>query len=201
MKIIFSIFFLLTLTGLNAQIIVGQPEAKKVLFKNFDNVLQIASVDDREIEIESGGITLTKQGKDTYIAKVVDPKSAWMIISDSYYGDTIFFHVKSLPTPMLFLDGKDSLRINNSVGSITMLRVDYPEDSFYQPRFGFVINNWTAKCSCSDKEFKGSDPFLSEELIDALRSPENKSEVTLTITCEYAGNGAESRMAQGVFKL
>jgi hypothetical protein len=180
----------------NAQIIVGQPEAKKVLYRGYDNVLQISSAEGGELEIQSDGMTLTKSGNSTYIARVSgNVETAWLMVYSGYHGDTIAFEVKSIPSPMLKAWNIERLRTDTDYNVDYTLSVLYPEELMLEVSRYFTVNSWTAKCSCSNKEFSGVGNMLSKGLIDQLRSPKVQGEITLTIECEYEQDGVLKKTA------
>lgn len=187
-KTIQLILFCVMLTMVNsifAQGIVGLPEFR-VLYKNYDNLIQIGGESSENFQIKCEGGTLTRKENDIYLVRVVGNVKTIRIMVSRDAGDTseFFFKVKSLPLPEISISNKEILRDQKDV--ICQLFVGYPND--YIVPINARIDHYSVSFPGSNvKPIKGTGSVLSNLALNQIRQLKPNSEVL--IECSYEMNG------------
>jgi hypothetical protein len=164
---------------------IALPE-QRILYRNFDNILQIGSTDGQVLKVTAENVILSPKANNTYSARPNGEAKVGLIMVHSSNGvDTLHFKVKHLPAPTIFISNLNAFNSNPPEFADYQLSVGYPPETPLNPEY--KITSWSISFNNDEKPFKGMGTRLPSELIQKMKKQEGDRKII--VTCNYEGNG------------
>lgn len=194
--ICFSIF----ITQLVVAQLVVENSTHNVLYRGYDNIIQLGSdTGDTSLTILGGpGITVTKKSKGRFSVRVIGEMKSTTLTVKSKLGIlfTQTYSVKNLPTPELYW-GSASAGSTISDRSERNISVQYPYDVLLDATF--KVLNYSVMATGHAKQFNGTGDQLTGEMVNWLGQLTDGTKVSFSV--KYEGKDKIIRSISGSFTL
>jgi hypothetical protein len=182
-------------TGLSlAQGIVGLPEMN-ILYKNYENVIQLGGENSGSYQLKCEGGVLKKNINSYTVLVTGNVKEVTLTVSQEGTKISDFaFKVKTLPQPNIFVSNLELVGTNEE--SSCMITVGYPDECPLVLKTN--VTSWTVSFQENEKPIKGTGSTLSSFVLEQIKKYKGKGQ--MIIECNYEGFGKTSQI-KTVFTL